>query len=58
MRTTIYANSGDFRQFKALNPAACVAMCLNSLPGTIHENKKVKEVVYFQTVKDGGTWHV
>lgn len=50
MRNTIYGSSTDFiKQFKLTNPGT-VAAWLNYLPGSISNEKWVKEVVCFQIV--------
>ena len=59
MRTTIYGSSTNFiTQFKLTDPGKPVAAWLNYLPGSISNGKRVKEVVYFQIVKDGILWQV
>jgi hypothetical protein len=53
MRTTIYPNSGDFaKQFKITDPAKAVATWLKSLLGSTHEGQQVKEVAYFQIIRN------
>ena len=59
MRTTIYGNSADFiKQFKITDSGKAVAAWLKYLPGSDYEGKQVKEIVYFQIVKDGMLWQV
>jgi hypothetical protein len=59
MRTVIYGNSVDFlKQFKITDPGKTVAAWLKYLPGSEYEGKQVKEITYFQIIKDGILWQV
>lgn len=59
MRTVLYGNSADFiKQFKTTDSSKAVAAWLKFLPGSTHEGRRVKEVAYFQIIKDGIVWFV
>lgn len=59
MKTVIYGNSADFiKQFKITDPGKATAAWLQALPGSDYEGKKIKEIAYFQIIKDGMLWQV